>query len=87
MNSYVDTLDGNCGVEVAYNFIHGLPYKDDFYGRTNLVVCGFVNRLDQKRAYDWMCKNYKLIFQSPLRRGSNGDEKGYFLCVFDRKKQ
>lgn len=48
----------------------------------NLVVATFTERDGQKEAYEALCRRYRLLYQSPIKRNRNSGNN-LFLCVFD----
>lgn len=53
---------------------------------TGLFTATFTNHNHQMLAYEQMCRDHRLLYQSPVRRNSRSGNK-VFLCVFEWKAQ
>lgn len=87
-----ETIDWSCGLSVI-----GAFYKtvDEYYtlargrageeGGTGFFIAAFINTENCRAAYEELIKNYRLVFQSPVRMNVNSNND-FFFCVFDRRK-
>jgi hypothetical protein len=84
------TLPYCCGVNDVGGF--DLVPSDPWTPAPSTVVCSgtglftatFVNEEESKAAYDYLCKEHVLLFQSSVKRNSHSGNK-LFLCVFLHK--
>ena len=94
--AYYTSLDGTCGVNLAYNFQlqkakadrYGYRYgpdcliKDMESGGAGFVCAGFVDTPECEAAYHALCLKGKLILQTEPRKNYNSGRK-FFFAVFD----
>jgi hypothetical protein len=86
-------VPGNCGLGFISGInndryytrqgVYSLVRQAELAGGTGFFVSGFVDSKVCKEAYEELCKNYKLVYQSPVRVNRNSNNK-FFFCVFDR---
>lgn len=83
------TIDGACGVGVAYSFADDKYYNHPIDSRNpggaGFLCAGFLNNDICQRAYQQLCAKYTLVYQSPVRINKNSDNDFYF-CVFDTQE-
>jgi len=82
------TLDGNCGVNLFYNFqFDTWSYlADDLkLGNTNLAVAGFIDTKECLAMYKKLAKKFNIAYQSTPRESAYSG-KDYFFVVYDGKK-
>lgn len=92
-----DIVDGQCGIgkfrgfrkETDGNFIKlaknngwGEVLSGRHHGGCNFVGTGFINTLLCKEMYKHMCKEFKLVFQTPPRNNRNSGHM-FFYAMFD----
>jgi hypothetical protein len=82
-----------CSAQVVGGFkFHPTEVRDEYGNtsrrlpklKTGLFVSTFTNEAPMKQAYDKLCKENTLLFQSKPRRGNHGLD--LFLCVFAHGK-
>lgn len=81
-----DTLPHCCGIGDVGAFTF-----DEFGGSagelfvhepgTGMFTAAFVNNKECKAAYEYLCKEHVLLFQSPRKKNKNS-KRDVFLCVF-----
>lgn len=92
---YNNSLTGTCGADIYHSF-HLKPTLNSWnrstslsslnaHGGIDISCAGFIDTPDCKKAYEWLCKKYTLVYQSEVRRNTNSGHN-FFFCVFDRKK-
>lgn len=78
-----------CGVQE----IGGFDFTDSAWGGdkieevsqdegADLLIAAFIDESGQKEAYEALCKKFRLLYQSPVKRNRNSGNR-LFLCVFD----
>lgn len=86
-----ETVTWSCGLSVIGGFGHGGDYSAlergnaGNQGGTGFFIAAFIDSDSCRAAYDELIKNYRLVFQSPVRRNVNSNND-FFFCVFDRRK-
>lgn len=85
MRGNFENLPSTCGIGLFNHFsTYGdFPLKDRT-GGANWVIAGFINTKTCREAYQELCKNYTLVWQSPVRTNSRSGNR-FFFCIFDRK--
>jgi hypothetical protein len=98
---YNTFLSQTCGVgeigvfreHVIPNHWEGLkPTTKDVVpkGGAGWVICSFTNdpvrEHEYKQAYKELCKRWKLVYQSPVRK-NNRTNKLFFFCIFDSRSK
>ena len=75
-----------CGVSEIGGFdIYWKParQKHDFVSGTGLAISTFTNTEKQREAYEFISKNFKILYQSPvLPNKIHNDETEIFLIVY-----
>jgi hypothetical protein len=75
-----------CGVDELGGFIgsdYGASYQSSVVSRsgTGLFVAAFIDNDTNRRAYEQLTKEHRLLYQSPVKRNDNSGNQ-LFLCVF-----
>lgn len=79
----------HCGTMVLYNFLSGSSTNPNYaigdpaFYKTGIAI--YINRPDQKRAYDAFKKRYKILYQSPVLVNPNTDRE-YFIVIYLNEK-
>ena len=79
----------HCGTKILYNFLSGVGTNatnaigDTDFFKTGIAI--YINRPDQKRAYDAFKKSYKILYQSPVLVNPNTDRE-YFIVIYLNEK-
>jgi hypothetical protein len=85
-----DRLPYCCGVNDVGGFSFGdaadeAPSTVNESG-TGLFTATFINNAECKAAYEYLCKEHVLLFQSPKKKNKNS-KRDVFLCVFLHKNR
>lgn len=71
--SYYNQPNGDIGYP-----IEELKHK----GGAGFVGTGFIAQENSRLSYEWLCKNKRLIFQTPVRNNKNSNNL-FFYAMFD----
>lgn len=82
---YQERLPNCCGVDDVGTF-GGARLNRVRKSGTGLFTATFINNEVNKEAYEQMCEEFTLLYQSPVRVNSNSGNK-LFLCVFSWKEE
>ncbi len=83
------SFPAHCGTKILYNFLNGdednvnYAIGDTDYYKTGIAI--YINRPDQKRAYDVFKKTYKILYQSPVLVNPNTGRE-YFIVIYLNEK-
>lgn len=87
MNVAMGGVTYGCGLKYVGGFYSGYVQFTNKaicdYG-TGFFVASFINNKTCKKAYEYFCKNTKLVYQSPVRLNKNSGNR-FFFCIFDAK--
>lgn len=79
-----------CGLGVVGGFDGGYgatEVKNVAKSGCDIVTASFHNSESNRKAYNAMCKEYKLLYQSPVRPNRRHEGQTHvFICVFDQRK-
>lgn len=59
--------------------------KERMRSGTGFFVVGFIKNKACKKAYEEFCKEFQLVYQSPVRLNTNSNNL-FFFCIFDKRK-
>lgn len=92
VKAYIGAVPGNCGILL----LSGHSLDPDAWSRpltkkqiesmrsTGFGITGFVDEPRCKAVYDWLTKNYEIVYQSPVRENRNTGHD-FFFVVFDTR--
>jgi hypothetical protein len=91
MKCSISEVEYSCGLGVVGAFNKEYTYwkisdvKNQFSKHgTGFFVAGFIDNSRCKEAYEYLCKETNLVYQSPVRLNKNSNNK-FFFCIFDVK--
>lgn len=79
-NAYGEAIQPYWGGPAGYR-IHELK-PGNHRGGTGFSGTGFIPTALSKQTYEHMCKNFRLVFQTPVRTNRNSGNK-FFYAMFD----
>lgn len=95
VKAYIGAVPGNCGILLLSGHNNNRQ-PGDYWAptltktrlansrNTGFGITGFVNEPRCKAVYNWLIKNYEIVYQSPVRRNRNTGHD-FFFVVFDTR--
>jgi hypothetical protein len=86
----ISVFPGHCGSRIFHQFYidHNADYStlfNEFYYNTAFAI--FIERLDQKRAYEALKKKFKILYQSPVLQPKDKiNQNPYFIVIYLNEK-
>jgi hypothetical protein len=81
---YQESLPNCCGVQDVGGWAHTAHLRPMIQSGTGLFTATFINDEISREAYEGLCKEHKLLYQSPVKANSRSGNR-LFLCVFQWK--
>ena len=77
----LDDFPSHCGSTVLHDFASGLFIPLIHKSEYRTIFSIFINRPDQKKAYDALTQKFKILYQSPVLKNPNTNRE-YFIVIF-----
>lgn len=90
IRGYAGTVPGTCGVGLFMGFANSPSYYSQGpqaalnTGGIAYAIAGFVDTIACKEVYENIKEHHKIVFQSPVKRNRNSDNR-FFFVVYTRK--
>jgi len=83
----VSPFPSHCGSAIFHSFNWGKRAKYNSYMSTEqrTAFAIFINRSDQKMAYEYLKRKFKILYQSPILTNP-GTSREYFIVIYLNKK-